>query len=587
MKKIKSFILMALLISAGSKVFAAGVDRYAVYVGSNNGGKERQQLLYAGTDAQSFKKTMAEVGGIAEENSYLLIDPTKKEINKALADISAKIEKNKALQTRSEFLFYYSGHSDEDALLLGDAKYDYSSLKQTISDVPSDIHVVILDSCYSGNFIRTKGGQKKKPFLMDDSSVVKGHAYLSSSSETESSQESDEIGASYFTNSVITGLRGAADTSGDKKVTLNELYSYAFNETLKKTEDTKAGPQHPNYNITLVGSGDLILSDFSESDSVVSIAKSVHGKVLLRDSNGKLVSEINKTDDVPVLLALPEGNYSVVIVGETSTLQGNVVVKKDEAFVIDENSVSKVETKQNTVRGESKDTVQQEETKIDWKKVEPKGWILPFDFKFAWDIPCSFDAGPGNMRWYMADDLSIPAKRSILTADLGFSLFTVNDVSWTAGSLGSFGIETNNTGKSKIATISPYFGFMKNDGYLPFEGWGVTFYPCYEMPVYNSGKNPYYDYRTAFELQCALSTHHNFYYGIFERCIQYYKDNTIGIACTFGFKIGGYIPSKRNLQRVRNTRNETVGSNHSWSWGSDTSDKKKKKENKSVITVEA
>ena len=30
-----------------------GVIRYAIYVGANDGGKERERLLYAGTDAQA------------------------------------------------------------------------------------------------------------------------------------------------------------------------------------------------------------------------------------------------------------------------------------------------------------------------------------------------------------------------------------------------------------------------------------------------------------------------------------------------------------------------------------------------------
>lgn len=235
---------MFFLLSNFSLLNAAGVNRYAIYIGSNKGGDGRSELLYAGSDAENLKNTMAEIGGISEKNSILLVDPSEKEINSAMQAITKMIEKNgknakdstenSAGSARTEFLFYYSGHSDEDSLLLGNQKYDYSTLKNAISEIPSDIHVVILDSCYSGNFIRTKGGQKKKPFLVDDSSVVKGHAYLSSSSETEFSQESDEIEASYFTNAVVTGLRGAADSSGDKRVTLNELYSYAFNETLKK-----------------------------------------------------------------------------------------------------------------------------------------------------------------------------------------------------------------------------------------------------------------------------------------------------------------------------------------------------------------
>lgn len=350
MKKLKVLLWSVFLSCGFSGLFATGVERYAIYIGCNDGGKERQQLLYAGSDAMNFKRTMADVGGITENNSFILIDPSKKEINNAIEMISARIEKNKNPSVRTEFVFYYSGHSDEESLLLGETKYDYSSLKQTITDIPSDIHVVILDSCYSGNFIRTKGGQKKKPFLVDDSSVVKGHAYLSSSSETESSQESDEIGASYFTNSVIAGLRGAADASGDKKVTLTELYSYAFSETLKNTEAANAGPQHPNYNITLVGSGDLVLSDFSNSDSIVSIAAPVEGRVIFRDSNGILISEINKTENIPVMLAMPSGHYSVAVVGKKA-FQGEFDLKKDEAFVLEESVLSKMNKKATVSRG--------------------------------------------------------------------------------------------------------------------------------------------------------------------------------------------------------------------------------------------
>ena len=355
MKKL-IFITVALL--SLSQIFAAatddnasGVDRYAVYIGSNKGGKGREELLYAGSDAQNFKKAMSEIGGVTEDNSYVLIDPSKETIDQTLNNISRKINNSQSHAKRSEFIFYYSGHSDENALLLGDIPYDYSSLKAAITEVPSDIHVVILDSCYSGNFIRTKGGQKRKPFLIDDSSVVTGHAYLSSSSTNEYSQESDEIESSYFTNAMITGLRGAADASGDNKVTLNELYSYAFNDTLSKTESSKAGPQHPNYNITLVGSGDLVLSDISTAESMLSLSKEAKGKFIIRDANGKLISEINKVAGQPIFMALPAAQYSAVIIDEYSTKQGYFVLEKDQVYVLDHNSLSTIKRKTNRVRG--------------------------------------------------------------------------------------------------------------------------------------------------------------------------------------------------------------------------------------------
>ncbi len=345
--------LSAPLYAQNSVADTSGVERFAVYIGSNTGGKNNARLLYAGSDAISFQRTMTDIGGISPSNSRLLLDPTHDDIDTALKNISDLIESRRGKTKRTEFIFYYSGHSDEYALLLGKNKYDYSSLKAAITKVPSDVHVVILDSCYSGNFIRTKGGSRQKPFLVDDSSVVKGHAYLSSSSSQESSQESDEIGSSFFTNAMITGLRGAADSSGDKKVTLNELYSYAFNETLSKTENTSTGPQHPNYNITLVGSGDLVLSDISNSDCIVTLAKDLTGRIILRDKKGKLVSEVNKTSQAPLYLALEEGQYGVTVINDNSTLQGNFYLAPRRTHTVSYSDLSRVTRVANRTRGQA------------------------------------------------------------------------------------------------------------------------------------------------------------------------------------------------------------------------------------------
>ncbi len=391
----KKLIFITIALLSLSQIFAAaadenasGVDRYAVYIGSNKGGKGREELLYAGSDAQNFKKAMSEIGGVTDDNSYVLIDPSKEAIDETLNKISRKINTSQSHAKRSEFIFYYSGHSDENSLLLGDVPYDYSSLKAAITEVPSDIHVVILDSCYSGNFIRTKGGQKRKPFLIDDSSVVTGHAYLSSSSTNEYSQESDEIESSYFTNAMITGLRGAADASGDNKVTLNELYSYAFNDTLSKTESSKAGPQHPNYNITLVGSGDLVLSDISTAESMLSLSKEAKGKFIIRDANGKLISEINKTAGQPIFMALPAAQYSAVIIDEYSTKQGYFVLEKDQVYVLDQNSLTTIKRKTNRVRGT--ETVTEEEDILpvdDLASAERRGSRRRYDLDSDEELP--------------------------------------------------------------------------------------------------------------------------------------------------------------------------------------------------------
>ena len=258
----------------------------------------------------------------------------------------------------------------------------YIRRKAAINDVPSDVHVVILDSCFSGNFIRTKGGQKQKPFLLDDSAVVKGHAYLSSSSSQESSQESDEIGSSFFTNAMLTGLRGAADSSGDKKVTLNELYSYAFNETLSKTENSSAGPQHPNYNITLVGSGDLVLSDISNSDSIVQLSSELKGRIILRDKNGKLISEVNKSESKPIFLALEEGDYTATLITKNMTMQGGFSLKRGGVYTLSTNSLSPVASSFTRTRGDDGSAADAE---ADFEAVSESGdeLFVPVEFSLV------------------------------------------------------------------------------------------------------------------------------------------------------------------------------------------------------------
>ena len=354
----KKYLLITLIFAFCVNLFAQnqegqGVERYALYIASNLGGEDRETLRYAGSDAKKLSETMIELGGVKKQNSFVLVDSTKAEIDGAFNNITAIINNSKASAKRVEFLFYYSGHSDENALLLGEESYDYAELKAKISDVPSDVHVVVLDSCFSGNFIRAKGGSRQKSFLVDDSSVVKGHAYLSSSSETESSQESDDIEASYFTQALITGLRGAADTSGDSRVSLNELYYYAFNETLKQTETSAIGTQHPSFDITLVGSGDLVLTDISAAEAVLVLPSNTQGRFLIRTLEGKLAAEINKANDTVMSLALPQGFYTVTVIGNASTTQSAVKLSKNTVYTLETSTFKEVDLTQGVARGSS------------------------------------------------------------------------------------------------------------------------------------------------------------------------------------------------------------------------------------------
>ena len=68
-----------------------------------------------------------------------------------------------------------------------------------------------------------------------------GLVLIASSSADEESQESDEIGASFFTHYLASGLLGDADASGDGKVTLSEAYAYAYARTVGETPTAYRG----------------------------------------------------------------------------------------------------------------------------------------------------------------------------------------------------------------------------------------------------------------------------------------------------------------------------------------------------------
>ncbi len=346
------FLISHSFLFANENSESVAVERFALYVAANNGGKEREVLRYAASDAEKLKNTMQEIGGIDSKNSIILTEPNQIEVEKALQKFAEKVNSAKETARRTEFIFYYSGHSDENALLLGEESYGYSQLKSAINSVPSDIHVVMLDSCFSGNFIRAKGGSRQKSFLVDESSVVSGHAYLSSSSESEASQESDLIQSSFFTHALITGLRGAADSSGDNKISLNELYHYAFNETLSQTEQSTIGTQHPSFDITLVGSGDLVLSDISTAESILVLNSDLQGKIYIRNNDtGVLISEIKKSAGNSIPLALSSGNYKVTMIQENQTFESNVKLKAGRSVSLLAKKFKKVNTTDTRTRG--------------------------------------------------------------------------------------------------------------------------------------------------------------------------------------------------------------------------------------------
>jgi hypothetical protein len=355
--------LCAVLVSSGLAVLpepahaAGGVQRYALVAGANYGGPDRPTLQYAISDAERFARLLVELGGVSPHDAILLKQPGLRELDEALARLQARVvEERRSGRVdaggRTELLVYYSGHADDKGLLLGEDRYSYRSLRDRLDDVPADVRIAVLDACASGAITRLKGGRPRPAFLVDESSDMRGHAFLTSSAETEAAQESDRIGASYFTHYLISGLRGAADVNGEGKVTLNEAYQFAFNETLGRTVDTKGGAQHPSYDINLSGTGDVVMTDLRQTSATLVIDAALDGRFFVRNARQELVVELYKPYGRRVELALEPGDYEVRVEREAAALLAKPRVDEGARVVLDAAQFSATTPEKTRRRGE-------------------------------------------------------------------------------------------------------------------------------------------------------------------------------------------------------------------------------------------
>jgi hypothetical protein len=134
---------------------------------------------------------------------------------------------------------------------------------------------------------------------------------IASSAADEDSQESDAIGASWFTHHLASGLLGGADASGDGKVTLSEAYAYAYARTVGSTASSAGGVQHPVFLYDLGGAGDVVLADLTPVGGGLVLGPGAEGLYVVLDGGGRAVAEVAKGAGGERRVALPAGRYVV------------------------------------------------------------------------------------------------------------------------------------------------------------------------------------------------------------------------------------------------------------------------------------
>lgn len=328
--------------------------RFALVIGSNNGGSLREKLRYAGHDAATIADVLRQLGGVSPVDLSLLSEPDTRDVDRAFDELSARARSERKRGQRVELVVYYSGHADESGILVGGAHYEYARLRQRIRDVPADVHIAIVDSCASGSFTRMKGGTKLPPFLRDSSNQVQGFAFLSSSSATEDAQESDRIGASFFTYFFVAGLRGAADRNHDGKITLSEAYQFSYEQTLGRTQNTAHGPQHPAYDMQLSGTGEMVITDLRSTESALLLPAALRGRITIVDKSGRVAVELTKEAGEPLSLALPNETYSVHVENSNGEFVATVTIDHAGEIAFEEGALRPASPEKTVARRASR-----------------------------------------------------------------------------------------------------------------------------------------------------------------------------------------------------------------------------------------
>ena len=356
---IVALFAMAGKTHAASNSGEIAINRYVFAVSANNGGKGRPVLRYAESDARAFSNVLSQMGGVPKQNVYRVTEPSVASLQSQLDALDKKLQASKSAKStdansREEVLVYYSGHADEKGLRLGEEIYSWKEFRKRVDALHADVKIAVIDACGSGAITRAKGGVAVPAFMVDKSSDMKGYAFITSSTQDESSQESDKLKGSFFTHSLVSGLRGAGDVSGDGKVTLSEAYQFAFNETLQKTEATMGGAQHPSRDMNLAGTGDVVMTDLRSTSAGLDLDEDVDGHLFIRDEKGELVAELYKKSGRAMSLGFPAGKYSVRLERPLEYKEASITLYDNNRARLDNKQFKSVLAEKTTLRGEIK-----------------------------------------------------------------------------------------------------------------------------------------------------------------------------------------------------------------------------------------
>jgi hypothetical protein len=321
-------------------------EHLAVVIGNNVGERAELPLRFAEDDAIRVADALVAVGGFDAGDVSVLRGATVSAARRAVLAMNERLRETPAAD--STLVVYYSGHSDAQALHLGDSAFPLRELEQLVRSSPARFRVLIVDSCRAGILTRAKGGRAAAPVdiaaVSEGNSDDEGMVILTSAAAGEDAQESDALQGSFFTHHLVSALLGAADDNGDKLVTLAELYRYAYEHTIRDSSQSILGIQHPTYRYDLRGRGDIVVSNLNARQAwgLLNVPPNVDVMLFSGERSGRLAAEF-RCSGKPGLLAVRPGRYFVRARGDRVLWEGNVDIDVQSPRSLDLARLERVE----------------------------------------------------------------------------------------------------------------------------------------------------------------------------------------------------------------------------------------------------
>jgi hypothetical protein len=291
-----------------------GQVRIGLVAGNNVGKDPSRTLRYAEDEVGRLSDLLKSAGDF--DDIVTLRGANRRQIENGLVRVRERLEAAKKAGSRTLFLFYYSGHGDNEALEIGSDRLLLRDLRAYLEQLSSaDVRIAFVDACQSGALTGVKGGKRAPGYevRLADPGQVKGVAIVTSSTANEFSQESDDLKGSFFSQNIMAGLRGAADASHDGQVTLSEVYQFAFRRTLANTAASLVGGQHPTYDYRMAGAGEVVLTRTRPRDARLAfVRESGSTYTVFARAQGDVVAEVPSSPDDDLYVAVPAGSYRIL-----------------------------------------------------------------------------------------------------------------------------------------------------------------------------------------------------------------------------------------------------------------------------------